>query len=140
MSSRRRVLIVGSTPLALLLALQWVDEGHRVTVLDRPGADFSAFPGAMSGQCIIGDPLEAALSRPTGIEETDVLVAATPDDDLNLATAIACHETYDVAQAFAVVDDPKKAGRFAKFGIHVLCPTSLVGAIILRSVNAAGGR
>jgi trk system potassium uptake protein TrkA len=131
MSSLRRILIVGSTPLALFLAARWKDEGHEVTVLDRDGEGPVAFPGATPGERVVGDPLDTSVLHRIGIESTDLMVAATRQDDLNLAAAIACHQAFDVARVFAVVDDPAKADTFADFGVEVLCPTALVAAIIM---------
>ncbi|HEX9699590.1 MAG TPA: NAD-binding protein [Acidobacteriota bacterium] len=139
MSPRSRILIVGSTPLALLLATQWETEGHAVTVIDRKGADFSAFPDGLSGGCIEGEPLDKSVLWRASIEETDVMVGATSKDDLNLATAIACHSAFHVEHAFAVVGDPQKADTFAGFGVQVVCPTLLAAAAIVLSVGGPAG-
>jgi Trk K+ transport system NAD-binding subunit len=137
MGRRHSILIVGSTPLAAWLAARLLEEGHSVHMLDRAPADASAPSpeGLAPSARVEGEPLEEASLRRAQAHAADCMIGATASDDLNLASALVCHEHFHVGRTIAVVQNPQKADVFAKLGIEVVCTTLLAGSSILRSLD-----
>jgi Trk K+ transport system NAD-binding subunit len=134
MNQPSTVLIVGSGPLAVLLATRLEADGCSVAVVDRPGADFSKFPDSISPCCISGEPMNPKVLEQAGIEGADFLIAATLEDDLNLAVAMICRKLFS-SRVIARVQDPTKAAGFRTLGIEICCPADLACSSITRVIE-----
>jgi len=130
------VVIVGCGPLGAHLAGVLDAEGCRVRLVDRDAAAFAALPARLAGSCFAGEPLELAVLQRAGIEEAEVLVAMTPEDDLNLAVALVCRKAFGTRHAIACVGDPERAEWYRRFDIAVICRTTLVTSALLAAVRA----
>lgn len=140
MEKPKKILIIGSTPLASLLASHLVQEGRRVNVVDRPGADFSAFGPTLSASCLTGDPLAESVLRRSGVESAGVVIAISANDDLNLAAGIICVRFFEVSRVVALVQDPQKAVAFGNLGVKIICPTGHVERDVLTAAGVPGTR
>lgn len=128
------VLIVGSGPLAVLLATRLQTDGCRVSVVNRRETDLSVFPEGLASRCVLGEPMDPEVLKKAGIEEADFLVAAAIEDDLNLAVAMTCRKLFS-SRVIARVQDPTKAAGFRTLGIEICCPADLACSSITRVIE-----
>ena len=60
-----------------------------------------------------------------GIEDADVLIAATDGDNTNLVVAQVAKERYHVSHVAARIQDPARASAYAGRGFHVISPVKM---------------
>jgi len=81
-----------------------------------------------------------SVLRVAGVEEADVVIAASSQDDLNAALALVCQRTFGTRRVLARVDDPRKAASYGRLGIETVCPTNVVAGAFLDLVAHAMNR
>ena len=81
-----RILIVGAGEVGTYIAERLVREGHDLVVLDRNPSAVDRI-NSLDVYGVVGDGTDPAVLRENGISHTDLLLAVTQDDAVNL---VAC--------------------------------------------------
>jgi trk system potassium uptake protein TrkA len=110
-------------------------EGSVVTVIDQDENAFSALAEGTSASCFVGDPMTTDVMERAKAHDADVLIAATPKDELNVAISVVAQRLFHIKYAIARVRDPKRADSCTHLGVEIICPTILEAAIIARQVD-----
>jgi trk system potassium uptake protein TrkA len=131
------VVIVGCGLVGAHLATLLDGEGCAVRLVDSDAARCAALPERLAGACFVGEPLKLSVLQRAGIEEADVLVAAMPEDDLNLAIALVCRKAFGIRQVIACVQDPVRADWYRRFDLPVVCQTTLVASQLLQIIQGS---
>ncbi len=117
------VIIAGCGRLGSGLAKALAAKGHDVVVvgsereLGRLGSDFD-------GATIRGDAVEEETLLKAGADRADLLVAATPDDNVNVMVVQVARRIYRVPLALARISDPERESFYRGLGLATVCPTS----------------
>jgi trk system potassium uptake protein TrkA len=111
-------------------------EGLVVTVIDQDEGALSVLPADTNALRIVGDPLAGDLIDRANVREADVLVAATPKDELNIVIGLIARKVYQIKHVVARVRDPKRSDLFAELGVGTICPTTLEAALIADHVES----
>lgn len=130
------VVIIGGDPLGSHLACCFDHAGCTVRLIGRSAASFSILPDRLLAACLEGDPLDPNVLRRAGIEEADVLLAASREDDLNAAAALVTLRVFAVRHVFARIDDPDRAASYGRLGIETMCSTPAVTAAFLQRIES----
>jgi len=93
-----RIVIVGCGKIGLLLADQLSKEDHDVVVIDNNRLVLEEVSGQLDVMTLAGNGASLAIQREAGVGESDLLIAATPLDELNLlccmlARKLGCKHT-----------------------------------------------
>ncbi len=79
-----KIIILGSGNVGIELAKYLVNAGHAVTLVDNASEDLSQAANRLDLRVVSGNPASPAILRNAGAENTELLVAATPDDEVNI--------------------------------------------------------
>ena len=121
-----RVLILGCDELGSHLAASLASDGHRITVMD-------ASPDRLDS--LLQDPqVEAVLTseslmedlRSVGINNVDVFLALSEDDNRNVMAAQVASQIFHVPDVVCRIGDPQREKFYEGLGIRVVCPTVVV--------------
>ena len=125
MTDSRYVVVVGCGRLGSRLANQLSSDGHAVVVIDRDPATFGDLSPEYSGFRLEGDATELASLRDANVQDADVLIATTHEDNVNLMVAQVARTVFGVGHVLARVFDPKRVDVYAHLGIDTICPTTV---------------
>ena len=128
-----QILVAGCGHLGSNLASALAREGgHRVVVVDANGAALEGLRAeTFSGALVEGDATEPSTLRGARIEDADLVVTATRDDDVNLMIAALAQRLFGVRDVLARVCDPEREAMVRDLGFTTVCPTRLGGEVIL---------
>ena len=78
------IIIVGCGKVGVTLVEQLSREGHDITVIDRDRALVEYMSGTYDVMGVVGNGASYSIQREAGIENTDIIIAVTESDELNL--------------------------------------------------------
>lgn len=106
-NEQRKTLIVGAGPLGLVVAGLLQRYQRPVMLLDRnPAAVAQA--QCLGFEAVQGNALDEDLLEEIGIEEVEVVLAATANTEVNALAVQLARENYAIQSAFPVLDLPEK--------------------------------
>ena len=133
-----RVAIAGAGAVGRSIARELVDNQHEVTLIERnPGHfDVDAIPAA---QWLFGDACELSLLEAMGLQDYDVVIAATGDDKANVVLSLLAKTEFAVARVVARVNDPRNEWLFDNaWGVDVAVSTPRMLASLVEEAFAIG--
>jgi trk system potassium uptake protein TrkA len=96
-----------------------------VVVIDVDERSFEGLSPEYSGFRIVGDATEAAVLRQAGVGTSSAVVAATPDDSVNLMIAQVAKLVLGADRVVARVSDPARRAVYHGLEIETVCPATL---------------
>lgn len=138
-----RILIAGAGTIGTNLAMALVKDGQDVVVVDTDPAKLARIESAADCQTVVGSAISPALMEEAGIRRTDLVVAVTESDPVNM-TVCRLAEHYGVPRKVARIRNPEFADPecpvpASQFGIdHVISPEGIAVALIERLVACPG--
>jgi trk system potassium uptake protein len=134
-----RVVVAGAGNIGRHLASDLHERGHDVTVIEQePGHLEVAQEDAPEGiSFILGDACEPWVLDKADVRSTDVMVAATGDDEDNLVIALLSKQEYGVPHVVARVNHPKNEWLFTEqWGVDVpMSPPHVLTALVEEAVT-----
>ncbi len=140
MKNSKYIVVVGCGRLGSLLANRLSRDGNSVVVIDRVETSLDDLSPDFSGFRINGDATHMAVLKAAKLKNADVLIATTPEDNVNLMVAQVAQKVFRVPHVLARVFDPRREEIYAQLGIETICPTSLAAGIFLEAVANGGTR
>jgi trk system potassium uptake protein TrkA len=132
-----KVAIAGAGAVGRSIARELV-ENHTVTLLERnpDHLDVDAIPAA---QWRLGDACELSLLESVGLEEFDVVIAATGDDKANVVLSLLAKTEFAVPRVVARVNDPRNEWLFDEnWGVDVAVSTPRMLASLVEEAVSVG--
>ncbi len=99
------IIIVGCGKVGLTLAQQLRQEEHAITVIDTDRDRLEAAVAAMDIQGVLGNGTSYRVLTEAGISQTDLLIAVTDHDELNMLSCLIARKAGN-CQTIARVRDP----------------------------------
>jgi len=131
-----KVAIAGAGNVGRSIARELTENGHDVLLIERePKAlKTSSVPEA---QWLLADACELASLEEAGIQECQVVVAATGDDKVNLVLSLLAKTEYGVPRVVARINHPKNEWLFSEaWGVDVAVSTPrLMSALVEEAVT-----
>ena len=100
-----RIIIVGCGKVGRTLVEQLSQEGHDIVIIDRDGQKIQQLAGLYDIMGIQGNGASYSVLKEAGIESTDLMIAVTESDELNLLCCIVAKQVGNCA-AIARVRTP----------------------------------
>ena len=100
---------------------------HAVVVIDNDRTAFARLASDFDGTTLVGHAIDVDCLLSAGIEQADLLIAATYGDNSNLTAVQLANKQFGVDRAIARVKDPIRARLFSDLGVEILSSTTLVG-------------
>src|SRR3989440_2726664 len=110
-----RVVIAGAGAVGRHLAMDLAERGHKIWLIDQNrSVTEKAVATAPGVEVVLGDACELWVLEKAGVGETDVVVAATGDDEDNLVVSLLSKQEYAVPRVLARVNHPKNEWMFTE--------------------------
>ena len=93
------IIIVGCGKVGVTLVEQLSREGHDITVIDRDRTLVEYISGTYDVMGVVGNGASYSIQKEAGIENTDLIIAVTESDELNL---LCCTVAKRVANCSAI--------------------------------------
>lgn len=118
------VVVVGCGRVGSGLAVDLVDHGHSVAVIDRSEKAFRRLPSDWNGKRVIGSGFDRQDLDEAGANDAASLAAVTSGDNSNILTARIARETYEIPNVVARIYDPRRAQIYLRLGIPTVATVS----------------
>ncbi|HWP22423.1 MAG TPA: NAD-binding protein [Candidatus Cryosericum sp.] len=118
-----KVIIVGCGKMGSNLALELVNKGHAVTVVEANIEQFSMLGKGFKGETITGIGFDQQILEKAGIRRADAIVACTKSDETNALIGRIARNTYQVPRVISRLYDPRKAEIYRSLGIQTISAT-----------------
>jgi trk system potassium uptake protein TrkA len=133
-----RVAIAGAGAVGRSIALELVENDHQVMLIERELSHIE--PEAVeAAEWVHADACELASLEEAGLEDCDVVIAATGDDKVNLVVSLLAKTEFAVRRVVARVNDPRNEWLFDEnWGVDVAVSTPRLLAALVEEAVAVG--
>jgi trk system potassium uptake protein TrkA len=83
----------------------------------------------------VGIGIDEDVLRSAGIETADVFIAVTNGDNTNIMAAQLAQTVFNVPAVVARIYDPVREETYRRLGIHTVCPTTTIAALMLSAID-----
>jgi trk system potassium uptake protein len=119
-----KVAIAGGGNVGASVAQDLCESGHEVLIIESDLALVERLQPTMACQWYCGDACEPRTLVEAGLADTDVVVAATGDDEDNLVISLLAKQEFGVPRVIARVNHPKNRWLFNEtWGVDVSVST-----------------
>lgn len=101
-----KIIIVGCGKVGTTLVEQLAQEGHDITIIDKNAEKIQTLSSMHDVMGIVGNGASYSVQKEAGIEDTDLIIAVTESDELNLLCCTVAKRVGDCA-AIARVRNPE---------------------------------
>ncbi len=120
-----QVVIIGCGKVGAKFAQVLSEEGNEIVIVSNDPKSFRNLPSDFDGVTLTGVPIDQDVLKMAGIENTDVLVAVTEDDNVNIMVCQVAKEIFKVPKVIARIYNPAREHVFHQFGLETICPTDI---------------
>ena len=133
-----RVAIAGAGAVGRSIAVELVESEHQVMLIERELSHIE--PEAVeAAEWVHADACELASLEEAGLEDCDVVIAATGDDKVNLVVSLLAKTEFAVRRVVARVNDPRNEWLFDdSWGVDVAVSTPRLLAALVEEAVAVG--
>ena len=124
------VIVIGCGRLGSSIAQDLANLGHDVCVIDRDPTRLDRLGSGFNGQRVIGIEYDSDNLISSGIQQADVLLAVTPDDNVNITVSLVASDIFHVPKIIARANDPDRRYIYDTLKIDSINPTDLSAKIL----------
>ena len=100
------IIIVGCGKVGSTLAAKLNAEGNNVTIIDQDGDKVKALANKLDIMGVIGNGASRSVQKDAGVDKTDLLIAVTGNDELNLLSCLVAKKSSN-CRTIARLKDPE---------------------------------
>ena len=133
-----KVIVTGGGAVGRHLAVDLVERGHEVTLIEQDRALVEKLRAWAPGVDVrFGDACEPSVLEECDASSVDVLVAATGDDEDNLVSSLLAKQEFAVPRVLARVNHPKNEWLFnEQWGVDAeVSPPHILTAMVEEAVR-----
>ena len=131
-----RVVIAGAGSVGRSIARELIDNGHELLLVEKEQSHTKpdSVPGA---EWLVADACELTQLERAGLENCEVVVAATGDDKVNLVVSLLAKTEFAVPRVVARINHPKNEWLFTEaWGVDVAVSTPrMLTALVEEAVS-----
>ncbi len=126
------VVITGGGKIGEFLAISLLKEGNQVAVIEENERVARYLSETLTGSHLVicGDGCEVSNQEDAGVQNADIFVATTGQDEDNLAACEIANRIYNVSRCLARVNNPKNLRIFRRLGIESISSTAIIARMI----------
>ncbi|MFJ7216850.1 potassium channel family protein [Amycolatopsis sp. NPDC098790] len=133
-----RVAIAGAGAVGRSIANELIDGRHQVMLIEREADQFEP-QTVEQADWVLGDACEVSILEESGIEQCDVVIAATGDDKANLVVSLLAKTEFAVRRVVARVNNPANEWLFTDaWGVDVAVSTPRMLAAMVEEAVSVG--
>lgn len=130
------VLVVGGGKAGRFLIKEFLSKGYLVTLVEQDLNKCVMIEEKYAIRVINGDGSESRVLEKADIEQMDVVLAVTEDDQDNLVICQMAERQFQVPRTFATVNTPGNEKLFEWLGVNVaVSSTSILSALVDQKVT-----
>lgn len=129
------IVIVGCGRLGSSLAMEFSNEGHDVVIIDNVEENLERLGSGFNGRRIKGVEIDNYTLVEAGINNADVFLALTPDDNINIMASQIAKNIHGVKTVIARNSDPSREFIYSKLGIEFISPVKLAMDVIKNNIS-----
>lgn len=130
------MVINGGGKVGSFLAMAMVKNGHLVTLIERRlEVSQKVALEVPEALIILGDGCDVRYQEDAGVDNADVFVTVTGDDDDNLVACQIAQGVFSVQRAIARVNNPKNEAIFRALGIEAVSSTTIIARLIEEEIS-----
>ena len=119
------IVIVGCGRLGSNLAMEYSKEGHDVAIIDNIEDNLDRLGSGFNGRRIKGVEIDNYTLIEAGINNADIFLALTPDDNMNIMASQIAKNIHGVKTVIARNSDPSREFIYNKLGIDCISAVKL---------------
>ncbi|WP_165218022.1 TrkA family potassium uptake protein [Schaalia sp. ZJ1691] len=133
-----KIVIAGAGTLGRSVALELLDHGHDLTLIDHNPEKLKVASVA-DADWVLADACSPDALRDAGVADADVMIAATGDDKANLVVSLLAKTEFAVPRVVARMNHPKNEWLFNEsWGVDVSVSTPrIMTALVEEAVSTA---
>ena len=133
-----RVAIAGAGAVGRSIAVELVESEHQVMLIERELSHIEP-EDVEAAEWVHADACELTSLEEAGLEDCDVVIAATGDDKVNLVVSLLAKTEFAVRRVVARVNDPRNEWLFDEnWGVDVAVSTPRLLAALVEEAVAVG--
>ena len=131
-----KIIICGCGKVGTKITEILSQQKHELTVVDRDPDTFRKLEALTEAQFVTGNIIDQDILVKAGIEQADVFLALTGDDNANLFSAQIAKELFKVKRVIIRVDEPVRANAFSEeLGLVTICGTELIADQVKKKIG-----
>lgn len=103
------IIVAGAGKTGLTLARQMIAEGHNITLVDTNSRVLETAVERYDAMAVCGNSASKAVLQQAGVEEADLVIAATDADEVNLLCCMTAHGINQNVHTIARIRSPQYA-------------------------------
>ena len=124
-NKKNNAIIIGCGRLGSRTAGELSLDDWDVVVMDNNRDAFRLLPSFFGGSTLQANATDIEKLEEAGIKEANLFIAATDNDEINIASAQIAKVLFNVEKVVARIRDQEKIDLCEKYGIKTICPPSL---------------
>ncbi len=133
-----RVAIAGAGAVGRSVARELIGNGHQVLLIDKSPEAIKPERVA-DAEWLLADSCELASLAEAGLEQCDVVIAATGDDKVNLVTSLLAKTEFGVPRTVGRVNHPNNEWLFTEaWGVDVSVSTPRIMSALVEEAVSVG--
>lgn len=133
-----KIIVAGAGRLGEQAAHLLSATGHQVTVIERDRTRLAELTNHHPVRLVHGDACEPTVLENAGVLNTDLLLAATGEDEDNLVITLLAKRQFAVSRTLARVNDPDDTWLFdARWGVDVALPATAALVSLIEEASGA---
>ena len=133
-----KIVIAGAGSVGRAVALEHLDHGHEVTLIDKK-PDQLRVASVADAEWVLADACSPEALSEAGLREADVVLAATGDDKANLVISLLAKTEFAIPRVVARLNNPKNEWLFnASWGVDVPVSTPRIMTALVEEAISVG--
>lgn len=133
---KMKIVVVGYGRVGSRTVKALVERGHDIALIDKEATRLSRASQFEGVALIQGNGIDVDVQREAGMEESDLLLAVTRDDNVNLMAAQVARSYFNVPRAIARIYEPSHAEAIQEDPqLWIVCPTLSAVRMIVNGVE-----
>jgi len=133
-----RVAIAGAGAVGRSVARELIGNGHEVLLIDK-APDAIKPERVPDAEWLLADSCELASLAEAGLQQCDVVIAATGDDKVNLVTSLLAKTEFGVPRTVGRVNHPNNEWLFTEaWGVDVSVSTPRIMSALVEEAVSVG--
>lgn len=129
------VLIIGCGRLGGSLAKELSNCDLNVTIVDRDSSNLEKLGSGFNGEKVRGIEYDHDILKEAGIETADIVLAMTPNENINITVSLIAKEIYKSKRVIARVVYPESEKIYKSLGISTINQTLSTVNLIMSKIG-----
>jgi trk system potassium uptake protein TrkA len=131
----KRIMIMGCGRVGGALSQLLAGQGNQVTIIDINADNFRRLRYTPNLRPLVADGNSVDDLRNAGIEQTDVFMAVSAQDTINVLAAQTAQVTFQVPIVVCRVNDPVRQDIYEQLGLRTVSTTELTAKLVLEAME-----